>query len=66
MTRTAVDQDHTDRRGALLAIRDLRGGYGRIPILGGLSFQISDGETVGLLGPNRIGKTTLLRTLMGY
>ena len=50
----------------LLSVADLRGGYGRIPILGGVSFQLEQGEAVGILGHNGMGKTTLLRTLMGY
>ena len=50
----------------LLRVEDLRGGYGRIPILGGVSFELRQGEAVGILGHNGMGKTTLLRTLTGY
>ena len=51
---------------ALLAVSDLRSGYGRIPILAGVSLAAAAGEVVGILGHNGMGKTTLLRTLMGY
>ena len=47
-------------------VRGLHSGYGRIPILMGVSLAAADGEAVGILGHNGMGKTTLLRTLMGY
>ena len=51
---------------ALLEVRDLRSGYGRIPILFGLDMTIQDGEYLGVLGHNGMGKTTTLRALMGH
>jgi branched-chain amino acid transport system ATP-binding protein len=50
----------------ILDVEDLHAAYGRIPILNGISFRVSDGETVGILGHNGMGKTTLLKTLMGH
>jgi branched-chain amino acid transport system ATP-binding protein len=50
----------------LLRVSGLRGGYGRIPILFGIDFEVREGEFVGILGHNGMGKTTLLRTLMGH
>jgi branched-chain amino acid transport system ATP-binding protein len=50
----------------MLEVRELAAGYGRIPILGGVSFSVAGGEFVGILGHNGMGKTTLLRALMGY
>ncbi|WP_428487121.1 ABC transporter ATP-binding protein [Rhodopila sp.] len=50
----------------MLAVSRLRSGYGRIPILAGVTLAVSEGEFVGILGHNGMGKTTLLRTLMGY
>ena len=49
-----------------LTVRGLHAGYGRIPILMGVSLAADDNEAVGILGHNGMGKTTLLRTLMGY
>jgi len=49
----------------LLEVDGLGAGYGRIPILNGIGFSIARGEIVGVLGHNGMGKTTLLRTLMG-
>ncbi len=49
----------------MLETRDLRSGYGRIPILDGITFSVKLGEVVGILGHNGMGKTTLLKTLIG-
>jgi branched-chain amino acid transport system ATP-binding protein len=49
----------------LLIVDDLHSGYGRIPILGGVSLQVGEGAFVGILGHNGMGKSTLLRTLTG-
>ena len=50
----------------MLEVNELAAGYGRIPILAGVSFSVARGEFVGILGHNGMGKTTLLRALMGY
>lgn len=39
--------------------------YGRIPILNGIELEVEGGEFVGVLGHNGMGKTTLLKALMG-
>jgi len=49
-----------------LEVEDLRTAYGRIPILNGVSFAVGEGEFIGILGHNGMGKTTLLRALMGF
>jgi amidase len=49
----------------LLEVRDVRSGYGRVPVLHGVSFQLAEGEALGIVGHNGMGKTTLLKTLMG-
>jgi len=50
----------------MLDVQGLRTGYGRIPILNGVGFSVDDGEFIGILGHNGMGKTTLLRALMGF
>jgi branched-chain amino acid transport system ATP-binding protein len=49
----------------MLDVENLHAGYGRIPILLGVSFSVVRNEVVGILGHNGMGKTTLLRTLIG-
>jgi branched-chain amino acid transport system ATP-binding protein/urea transport system ATP-binding protein len=51
---------------ALLEVKGLRSGYGRIPILFGVDMTVGAGEYLGILGHNGMGKTTMLRTLMGH
>jgi len=50
---------------SLLEVRDLRAGYGALPVLGGISFNIEEGETAVLLGLNGAGKTTTVMCLAG-
>jgi branched-chain amino acid transport system ATP-binding protein len=50
---------------ALIAARGLHAYYGASHILHGVDFAVQRGETVGLMGRNGMGKTTLLRTLLG-
>ncbi|MFP6758781.1 MAG: ATP-binding cassette domain-containing protein, partial [Alphaproteobacteria bacterium] len=49
----------------LMEASGLRAGYGRIPVLHGIDLTVSDGEIVGVLGHNGMGKTTLLKSLIG-
>jgi urea transport system ATP-binding protein len=50
---------------ALLQVRDLHQAYGGSHILRGLSFEVRAGEITVVLGRNGVGKTTLLKSLMG-
>ncbi len=45
--------------------RELHAHYGQSHILHGISFALRKGEAMGLLGRNGMGKTTLIRTLLG-
>src|SRR5260370_15586892 len=50
----------------MLNVQGLRTGYGRIPILNGVSVAVKEGEFIGILGHNGMGKATLLKALMGF
>jgi zinc transport system ATP-binding protein len=49
----------------LVEISDLDFGYGAQPVLKGVDLRIEAGTTLGLIGPNGGGKTTLIRLLLG-
>ncbi len=49
----------------LLEASELRSGYATGDVLQGISIAVAPGEIVGVLGRNGVGKTTLLRTLIG-
>jgi branched-chain amino acid transport system ATP-binding protein len=50
----------------ILQARDVHAWYGSSHVLHGVSVDIARGETVGLLGRNGMGKSTLIRTLLGH
>lgn len=54
-----------ERQEIMLEARHISFSWGRRPVLDGVSFTASPGETVVLAGANGAGKTTLLRILAG-
>jgi branched-chain amino acid transport system ATP-binding protein len=52
--------------GALLALQDIRAGYGSAVVLDGISFEVPERGGLAVLGRNGVGKSTLLLTIMGY
>jgi urea transport system ATP-binding protein len=51
--------------GPALAVHDLHVAYGQSEVLHGLDFAVQPGEIVAVMGRNGMGKTTLMKTLMG-
>jgi branched-chain amino acid transport system ATP-binding protein len=49
----------------LLEVQDLHVFYGKIEAIKGISFNVSEGEIVSLIGANGAGKTTTMRTISG-
>ena len=50
----------------LLEVANLHAHYNYAPVLQGLSFAVDAGEIVSVFGRNGAGKTTALRTIMGW
>ncbi len=48
-----------------LEVSDLRSAYGRAPVLEGVSLSVPERSVTALLGRNGMGKTTLIRSIMG-
>ena len=49
----------------MLEIKGLTGGYVNIPVLKDVSFEVGDGQLVGLIGLNGAGKSTLIKGMLG-
>src|SRR5664279_2400207 len=53
------------RKVPMLALNDVSAAYGLSPVLSAIGLRVDAGESVALLGRNGVGKTTLLRTIIG-
>ena len=51
---------------ALLALNDVRAGYGDAIVLDGITLDVAAGGSLAVLGRNGVGKSTLLLTIMGF
>jgi branched-chain amino acid transport system ATP-binding protein len=50
----------------MLVLDGVHAYYGKSHVLHGVSIEVREGEVVGLLGRNGVGKTTTLKTIMGF
>jgi branched-chain amino acid transport system ATP-binding protein len=58
-----MSNDHSNS--VLLAIADLRAGYGEAIVLPKMTLRLAEGEVLALLGRNGTGKTTLINSIVG-
>ncbi len=50
---------------SILELQKVSKAFGRFQVLNDLSFQLNQGEVLGILGPNGAGKTTMLNLISG-
>ncbi|MBM7712512.1 ABC transporter ATP-binding protein [Enterococcus xiangfangensis] len=48
-----------------LAIQHVTGGYGHVPVLKDIDFEVNNGEMIGLIGLNGAGKSTTIKNIIG-
>ena len=51
--------------GPILEVRDVRKRFGGITAVDGVSFEVREGEILGIIGPNGCGKSTLFNCILG-
>src|SRR5947199_350484 len=50
----------------MLTVRDIHTYYGNSHVIQGISFAMESGQVTGILGRNGMGKTTLIRSIIGF
>jgi ABC-type branched-subunit amino acid transport system ATPase component/ABC-type branched-subunit amino acid transport system permease subunit len=51
---------------ALLSVREIRKSFGGVRAVDDVTFEVFEGETLGVIGPNGAGKTTLFELVSGF
>jgi ABC-type branched-subunit amino acid transport system ATPase component len=57
---------HTHNQGALLRVKDVSKSFGGVRAVVAVSFDLREGELLGIIGPNGSGKTTLVNLITGF
>lgn len=60
-----MSSDESTGRPLHLAVESVTAGYGRDPIVRGVSLRVRRGDIVSVIGPNGAGKSTLLKAILG-
>jgi len=61
-----VDTEGNDNKKLLLSVRNLNKAFGGVKAVDNISFELFQGELLGIIGPNGSGKTTLVNLVTGF
>src|SRR5258708_39518167 len=65
MTNAPAKSSRAREASALMRVRDLHAFYGKSHIIQGLDLDVEAGEIVSVLGRNGVGRSTMLKAIMG-
>jgi phospholipid/cholesterol/gamma-HCH transport system ATP-binding protein len=60
-----MNEEAKKPKGNMIVVKDLWKSYGRLDVLKGLNLEVAEGETVVILGRSGVGKSVLLRQIIG-
>ena len=49
-----------------IVVEDIKKDFAALPVIGGVSFSVADGEFVAIVGPSGCGKSTLMNIIAGF
>ena len=55
-----------EERKVLIKVRNVKKSFGGVVAVDNLSFDLLEGEVLGIIGPNGSGKTTIVNTITGF
>jgi branched-chain amino acid transport system ATP-binding protein len=64
--KTKISNQHSRNREKILEVQGLTKRFGGVTATNDVTFQVTNGEKLGILGPNGAGKTTLFNQISGF
>lgn len=65
MKRAATHQEHIDRMNLAILVENVTVSYDEQPVLWNVNLEVPENSTMAIIGPNKAGKSTLLKTILG-
>ena len=65
MTATSTGTSQNGARKTVLQVQDVKKHFGGVKAVDGVTFEVYEGEILGLIGPNGCGKSTLFNCILG-
>ncbi len=66
MKRANTHKEHIDRLNTAISVENLTVAHGEQPVLWNVNFTVPENTTMAIIGPTKAGKSTLLKTILGF